>query len=229
MADNQHGGHRERVREKFKRSGFSGFLPYEILEMLLFYAIPQKDTKPIARELLSVFGSLSGVFDADIDDLMQIKGVTENCAIYIKMIPKLMNVYAANRQQNIVLDSSDKAREYFIGQFTAITKEQFRVVCLNSRLEIIGQKIIAEGSQSAVSFDIKRMCEFIFKCRCDSVFIAHNHPCGDILPSQDDISSTRRLFQALSNVGIRLLDHVVVSGSGEAISMRESGFFTMFE
>lgn len=229
MSGNQHSGHRERVREKFMRSGFESFLPHEILEMMLFYVIPRADTKPLAHELIKTFGSLSAVFDAEIEDLIKISGISENRAIYLKMIPKLINAYTSSRSENTILDSSDKARKYFIDQFTAITKERFLVVCLNHSLEIVGQKIIAEGTHSSVSFDIKKMCEFIFKCNCDSVFIAHNHPYGDILPSQDDISSTRRLHQSLSNVGIRLLDHVIVGGSGDAISMRESGFFSMFE
>lgn len=227
---NSHGGHRQRVKERFMQSGFDGFLPYEVLEMLLFYVIPQADTKPLAKELIRTFGSLSAVFDAEPEELMRISGISENRAVFLKMIPQLVNVYTIDRSRCIRLDSSDKARKYFIDQFTAITKEQFRVVCLNSSFEIIDQSIIAEGTHSAVSFDMKKMCEFIFRCRCcDSVFIAHNHPYGDIHPSQEDVSSTRRLYQSLSNVGIRLLDHVIVSGAGNAVSMRESGFFSMFE
>lgn len=229
MGGNQHEGHRKRVKEKFLQSGFEGFLPHEILEMVLFYVIPQADTKPLAHELIKTFGSLRGVFDADIEDLVEIKGISENRAIYLKMLPKLINVYTSERARNIVLDSSDKAKRYFADQFTAVSKEQFIVVCLDSSLEITGQKIIAEGTHSSVTFDIKKMCEFIFKCRSDTVFIAHNHPYGDVLPSQDDISSTRRLHQSLSSVGIRLLDHVIVGRSGEVISMRESGLFSMFE
>ena len=209
MADNVHKGHRERVRKKFIKTGFTGFADHEKLELLLFYSRPRIDTNAIAHNLIDKFKTIGGVFDADFDMLKEVDGVDEATAVLLKMIPAL-------------------SKEYVKNQFLGENVENVRIACVDDKLRLVDCAVISEGTPGTVAVNIRKIVEFTYKNKCESIIIAHNHPNGDLIPSDEDIKATSDLFRTLKPVGIMLLDHIIVAG-GQAISLKESGAFTLLK
>ena len=215
MADNVHKGHRERVRKKFIKTGFTGFADHEKLELLLFYSRPRIDTNAIAHNLIDKFKTIGGVFDADFDMLKEVDGVDEATAVLLKISLTSMGNYKT-------------ACEYFKNQFLGENVEKVRIACVDDKLRLVDCAVISEGTPGTVAVNIRKIVEFTYKNKCESIIIAHNHPNGDLIPSDEDIKATSDLFRTLKPVGIMLLDHIIVAG-GQAISLKESGAFTLLK
>lgn len=222
-----HKGHRQRTYQKFLKYGFDAFATHEILEMLLFYAVPRKDTNPLAHELINKFGSLGNVFDADIEELTG-AGLTVNGAILLKTIPQLMNICATENNDNIRIDSTAKAQEYFKNRFLGVKTEQICLACLDSSMRLISCELVSSGERTRVSLSPRKVAEIALRNKCRSVFIAHNHPFDDAVASDNDIVSTRTLYSSLTAIDIELLDHIIV-GKNRAISMKETGTLSVFD
>lgn len=228
MSENIHKGHRERMRKKLIQSGFDGFTNHEILELLLFYSRPRIDTNAIAHRLIDKYKTISGVCNADIEDLKEIEGIDEASAVLIKMIPLLAKEYMNSSSNSIHMSNYNTVCEYFKTQFLGETVEKIRIACLDDKLRLISGKIIAEGAPGGVGINIRRIVEFTYKNKCENVILAHNHPHGDIIPSDDDIKATAEIYNTLKPVGINLLDHIIVA-DGQAISLKESGAFSLLK
>lgn len=226
--ENVHEGHRRRLRERFLKTGLEHFESHEILELLLFYARPRIDTNEIAHALIERFGTLSCVFDADIQDIAAVKGVGESGAVLIKMIPQLASAYTVSQTQNAVMDTSKKVCQHFYNCFIGVKIEQLRIVCLDDNLRIVSGGIVVEGTVSAVPVNVRKIIEFTYRSGCELIIIAHNHPNGLAAASEADIAITNQLYTILKNVGIKLLDHVVVNRD-RASSMYDAGYFSMFK
>ncbi len=215
MADAEkdlHGGHRKRVRYRFLNSGFDQFEDHQILEMLLFYALPRMDTNELAHRLINHFGSLSGVFDASVEELTSVKGVAENTAVLLKMIPPLARVYLTDKQQSHpVFDSPQKIGEYLVERFVGRTNETVLLLCMDSSLRLLSCELIAEGNNTSAHVDMKKVVERAIRRNASCVILAHNHPRGLALPSNEDILLTREAKRTLSALEITLLDHVIVA------------------
>ena len=176
MSENIHKGHRERMRKKFIQSGFDGFTNHEILELLLFYSRPRIDTNAIAHRLIDKYKTISGVCNADIEDLKEIEGIDEASAVLIKMIPLLAKEYMNSSSNSIHMSNYNTVCEYFKTQFLGETVEKIRIACLDDKLRLISGKIIAEGAPGGVGINIRRIVEFTYKNKCENVILAHNHP-----------------------------------------------------
>ncbi|MCR5138021.1 MAG: DNA repair protein RadC [Oscillospiraceae bacterium] len=216
-------GHRERVRRRYLDREVDGFEDYEVLELLLFYAIPYKDTKAMAKDLLAHFGSLHEVFDASVGELRD-AGVTENTAILLNLIPKLNQRYENSkmRELTVIRSTVDAGREA-CGYFRNRQEESVRMLCLNAAGKVLKRLEIAKGDVNAVHFPIRRIVETAINSKAVSVLLAHNHPGGTLTPSQEDLAATEAASKALETVGIRLLDHLIVSGD-RYCSLREDGY-----
>ena len=228
MADNVHKGHRERVRKKFIKTGFTGFGDHEKLELLLFYSRPRIDTNAIAHNLIDKFKTIGGVFDADFDMLKEVDGVDEATAVLLKMIPALSKEYVNSKISLTSMGNYKTACEYFKNQFLGENVEKVRIACVDDKLRLVDCAVISEGTPGTVAVNIRKIVEFTYKNKCESIIIAHNHPNGDLIPSDEDIKATSDLFRTLKPVGIMLLDHIIVAG-GQAISLKESGAFTLLK
>lgn len=228
MAENIHKGHRERVRKKFIKTGFAGFADHEKLELLLFYSRPRIDTNTIAHNLMDKFKTIDGVFDADIDMLQEVEGINEATAVLIKMIPALSKEYFSSKSHLIPMGSYQTVCEYFKNQFLGENVEKVRIACVDDRLRLVDCEVISEGTPGTVAVNIRKIVEFTYKHKCESIIMAHNHPNGDIIPSDEDIKATADIFRTLKPVGITLLDHIIVAG-GQAISLKESGAFSLLK
>ena len=220
----QHSGHRERVRRRFLDEGLDGFKDYEALEMLLFYAVPRQDTKVIAKRLIDQFGSLQAVFHTPPERLMQEAGLTEATAALIAMLPQLARkIEEQQAQENARIRSTLDAGRDVIAMFRGRQDESVRILCLNASGKVVRRARIAEGDVNAVHFPIRKLVEEALACKAVSVILAHNHPGGTMAPSQEDLDATKAAKAALETVGIRLLDHLIVSGDNYC-SLREEGY-----
>lgn len=229
VRENVHINHRSRLKNKFIDNGFSTFLEHEMLELLLFFSIPQADTNPTAHRLIEKFGSLKGVFDAPIDTLMTIDGIGTNSAILIKLLPSLMHEYLKqeNREQ-LFIENQLQAKSYVEKLFSGVSLESFYVICLNAKSEIVDTKEMNSGTASKVDVQIRQITDYILKQNCDRIIITHNHPTGEKEPSNDDIRMTQKLFNSCVLNDIDILDHIIYSPSG-IYSFAENGLMNQIK
>lgn len=209
---NLHEGHRQRLKNRFLESGLDSFQPHNILEMLLFYSIPRKDTNDIAHELIEKFGSLSGVFDANIEDLVKVDYITENSATLIKMIPAISRAYLMDKSSHIKqLNNVEIIKEYLLGLFHGEKNEVVYVLFLTNGFDLISHYKLHEGSVNSTAIDVRRIMEYVIKTNASMIILAHNHPNGSVFPSMEDIETTGRLMTMLSPFNVPVVEHFVVN------------------
>ena len=229
MADNKkantniHRNHRQKVREKYYASGFRGMAPHNILEMLLFFGIPYKDTNPIAHELIDRFGSLSAVFEASRTDLVQIKGMTENAACLITMILPLYQKYSQElvKRRPKFKDVEEMASFLRTLYLDNNNIERVYVLCFDAKETLITYRIIGEGDISSSNFDMRKLASVVLETNAASVVISHNHPHGVASPSHQDGIATSSIAVFLHTLNVNFLDHIIVSDKNY-FSMRNS-------
>lgn len=217
-----HDGHRQRLKDRFLREGLDGFTDIQVLELLLFYAVPRRDTNPIAHALLERFGSLAKVLDAPVVKLTQVDGISENGATFLKLVREIERRYALSQGEEIILNTIDDCCEYLSRFFKGKKNETVFLLSLDAKLKMLSCREVGEGSVNYASVPIRRVVEMALDDGATSVILAHNHPSGIAIPSNDDIQTTRRLAMALSTVEIQLADHIVVA-EDEYVSMVQSG------
>ena len=212
--DNPHKGHRKRLREQFLKNGLESMQPHQVLELLLFFSIPQADTNVYAHNLLDRFGSIAGVFNAGFDELQTVNGIGENSATLIKLIPQLYARYATSAFEGIKLKSSQDMCRFFIAQFYGVTIEETRLVCLDDMMNIVLNSKLSSGDPGSVACSPRKIVETVIKSGCNQCILSHNHPKSSCEPSKEDYSVTMNLQRLLREIGITLIDHVVVGRDG---------------
>lgn len=218
-----HDGHRERLKERFNKEGLDNFEPHNVLELVLFFAIPRRDTNELAHKLIERFGSLAAVFDAPVGELTKVEGIGESAALLIKLFPAVAAKYKADRDANFkIIDSSDAAGAFLTPKFFGKTDELVYLICLDSKRKILYDGIIFEGSVNSTNISIRKIVEITLRYNATSVIIAHNHPGGIALPSKEDIGSTEKMKSVLNGVGISLIDHIIVADD-DYVSFADSG------
>lgn len=223
-----HDGHRDRLRSRFLEHGLDSFNELNALELLLFYAIPRKDTNPIAHALLDRFGSLHGVFDAGIRELTEVEGVGESAAALIKLIPQIVRKsYISRCDSNPVITNSKEAAEYLVPRFLYEKDEFILLLCLDSRKRLISCTEIGRGVVNSVDINVRRIAEIALKSRASYIMISHNHPDSTVLPSREDDYVTHQVYNTMQSIGIPLMDHIIVSGE-EYSSYFDTGMLGMY-
>ena len=221
--ENIHQGHREKMRQRFLKSGLEGFADHEALELLLYYAIPRQDTNPIAHALMDRYGSLSAVLSAPVEDLQKVEGIGESAAILLRLAPLLARkARLAESEKETILNSSERAGRYLLERFAGETHEVIYQLCLDRKGKLLACKRLAEGGVAGADLNIRQLVSNALLTSASAVILSHNHPSGVALPSQQDLLVTRQIQEALSPLNIRLADHVVVADS-DYVSMAESG------
>ena len=224
MATSIHKGHRERLKSRFLEEGLDNFTDIQVLELLLFYAIPQKDTNPIAHALLSRFGSLSQVLDADAEELKKVPGISDHSATLLRMVTEISRYYQVNgAQQTKVLTTLDDCGNYLVPYFFGRSNESVFLLCLDAKCKVLCCREVGEGSIHCASISVRKIVETAISSNATTVILAHNHPSGVALPSMEDVQTTRRVAAALSAVEVHLADHIVVA-DGDFVSMVQSGY-----
>ncbi len=219
-----HDGHREKMRQRFLKGGLESFADHEALELLLYYAIPRKDTNPIAHALMDRYGSLSAVLTAPVEDLRKVEGIGENAAVLLKLAPQLCRkARMADAEQETVLNSSERAGAYLLERFADARNEVVYQLCLDRKGKLIACKCLGEGGVTNAELDLRRVMENAILTSASAVILAHNHPSGIALPSEDDYTTTDRVKKALQTIGVQLADHIIVA-DGDFVSMADSGY-----
>ena len=223
--DNIHAGHRERLRRRFRDEGLTHFDDLHILELLLFYALPRRNTSPTAHALLKAFGSLAAVLDARTEDLMKVGGIGESTALYLHLFPQVMQRYLQERNSGgNALTTPAQCGQYLLSCYFQERDEVVYLLCLDAKCKLLDCSLIHRGSINAASISVRKIVEQAIRCNASSVVLSHNHPSGVALPSQEDLATTRQLQTALDAVGVTLSDHVIVAGD-DYVSLKETGFF----
>lgn len=218
-----HQGHRERLRQRFLRSGLEAFAPHEALELLLTYAIPRRDTKPIAYALLSRFGSLHAVLQASAEELRQVEGVGESAAVLIAMMSPLFRAYRRSLEEETdVVKNYFQSVRYCEALFEGERYEKFYVICLGNGMKRLNTALIASGDVTEVRVYARHILSALTQCNALGAVITHNHPSGIARPSGEDIALTNSISALLDGVGIKLYDHVIVAPT-ETFSFRRGG------
>ncbi|MDD3693515.1 MAG: DNA repair protein RadC [Oscillospiraceae bacterium] len=222
MSSKLHDGHRQRMKQRFLRDGMRGFEPHQIVEMLLFYGIPRKDTNEIAHTLIENFGSLSGILKASYDDLLNVKGMTPGAATLLCFCGQLIREYFDSEiSKDMVLDSTEKIGQFILPKFFGEHNEKVLLVCMDNKCKVLHSSFVSEGSMNATEIHVRKILEQAIRNHATAVVVAHNHPSGFAIPSIEDQHSTRALVNALHIVGIHLVDHIIVA-EGDFVSMRST-------
>lgn len=209
-----HEGHRDRLRERFLSDGLDGFEDHQVLELLLFYAIPRADMNPIAHRLIKRFGSLSAVLEADAKDLASVDGLGSKAAAFLTLIPQVTRRYFHDRvaHPRKRLDNSEAVADYLVPLMAGRSEEVFYALCLDSQLRVLAPVLLSEGTVKDALVHPRHVVEAAIRHRAASVILAHNHPGGTARPSNQDHRLTKHLVQALGCIDVRVLDHVIVAG-----------------
>lgn len=221
--ENLHKGHRMRVKERYLKEGLDSFQDHQVLELLLFYAIPMKDTNELAHLMIKEFGSLPLLFEARPEEIAKRCKVTENVAILVSLIPSLARRYFQGKWgDKPVLDSSKKAGEYAVTLFTGRTYEVFYLICLDTQNRVIHAALVHEGTINEAPVYPRIIVETALRHQAHSIILAHNHPGGSLNPSRADIDVTQRIKTALNPIDIKVIDHILVAGT-RYMSFAEQG------
>ena len=218
---NIHAMHRQRVKKKFQQIGLADHPEHEILEFLLYYCIPYKDTNPLAHDLINRYGSLAGVLDASYYDLLKVPGVGEHTALFLTSLPQVLKYYTMTKWDEAPYFASPEIYgAYAVNLFMDLTKEEFYICCLNAAGRLIKSEKLGSGSLDAVNIYIREAVEIVLRHKAKYVILMHNHPSGNLLPSAQDLMLTQNLWKAFNNLNIDVIDHVIVGG-GKYFSFKE--------
>jgi len=216
--------HRQRLRQRFEKSGFQGFHDYEVLELLLTYVIPRKDTKPIAKELIKRFKHLPGVLSSDVRQLAEIDGIGPQAEQFLKTVDALIGFYFDQKalSGDIQFTQLSQLVDYFKATIGHNPNEVMRVLYLNSQNRLIGAENLGEGTVSETVVLPRKIVETALKQHATTVIIAHNHPGGLPEPSENDNTITQQIKNALQTVNITLQEHIIIA-EGSFYSYRQNG------
>jgi|BioPla2DNA2_1021312.scaffolds.fasta_scaffold08839_3 DNA repair protein RadC len=218
----ENSGHRQRLKERFLKEGLKSFRDEEVLELLLFYVQPRKDTKKQAKELVARFETLEGVLIAEPELLTQIKGVGSESALFLKLMGELgRRLYSGTRRKKKKISSIEDALEHLKPLFMLKKREEVHILCLDSDKKLLATRLISEGIANQAEINVRRAVEESLRFGSVSVILAHNHPGGSAEPSFEDEETTRKLKDALGLLGIELSDHIIIAGD-EHYSMAAS-------
>jgi DNA repair protein RadC len=219
-------GHRKRLCARYVRASDTALEDHELLELLLTFAIPRLDTKPLARRLLERFGSLNTVLGASSRQLQEVCGIGPRAALLIGLVvPLAARSLAASRNERITLTTPEDAGEYFRTKLNNLQVEQVHAAYVNARNAVTAVECLQEGTVDHSTIYPRQVLERALLHKASGFLLAHNHPSGDTSPSQQDIHLTEGLVQAARSLGVRFLDHLII-GEGEPFSFRRRGLMS---
>ena len=212
------------MRQRFLKGGLENFADHEVLELLLYYAIPRQDTNPIAHALMERYGALSAVLNAPVEDLKKVPGIGESAAILLKLAPQVNSrARLADAEQETVLNTVSRVGAYLLERFSGERNEVLYQLCLDRKGRLLACKRLGEGGVTNVDLNVRLLMENAILTSASVVILAHNHPSGVALPSDDDRAATKRAKDALDTIGVKLVDHIIVA-DGDFVSMEQSGY-----
>ena len=216
-------GHRQRLRERFLNGGPDALADYELIELVLFMAIPRRDVKPLAKTLLTTFGSLSELMAASIEELIKINGISENTAVAIKTTHSISSrAMKQELKQKPVLNNWTRLMDYCHATMAHEKKEHFRILFLNKKNELLADEIQGSGTVDHTPAYPREIMKRSLELGATAIILMHNHPSGDSTPSQADIDLTHQIIRAADPFNIHIHDHIIISRNGYS-SMKNKG------
>ncbi|MFQ6752306.1 MAG: JAB domain-containing protein [Clostridia bacterium] len=220
---NPHAGHRQRLKEKVRKADLEILSPHEMIELLLTYTIPYKDTNPIAHEMLSIYGSIDKCIDAHYTDLQKIKGIGKETALFFKIISNLLDIYKKSKDADAgysISNTADGVR-YFLKHYSIKLTETFIIFGLSKTRRIVCTCEIKGADDASINLDMKKLTDILSMDNVYSIFMVHTHPNGEPNPSQEDILATEKIYNACTALNVSLDDHVIISNSKHFSFARE--------
>ena len=207
--------HRKRLRDRFQKAGTEGLHDYELLELLLTYAMPRVDVKPVAKALIKRFGGLAGTMDATRVELEAVAGMGPVSATLIRAVKEVLSTYMAERmRKRDVLSSPSAVIDFARVKLAGLAHEAFMVIYLNVKNEVIEHEVLNEGTLDRAIVYPRKVVESALIHHSASLILIHNHPSGHPEPSQDDKRLTRSIVEAARTLEIRIVDHIIVGRDG---------------
>ena len=212
FGSNPHKDHRTRLKRRFLDEGLDNFEEHNVLELALFFAIPQRDTNELAHELIDRFGSLSGVLDASFDSLLEVDGIGEHAATFLKLLPEISRRYMLEKIPNkFNISNMEQIARYLVAKYAGETEEVAYLILFENGANLIDCVKIHRGNINSSSFNIRKAIEVAISKKAAAVIISHNHPNGRAVPSNDDINTTNTIRNAFSFLDITLAAHMLVA------------------
>ena len=210
-----HEGHRERMRNRFRTEGLENFADHEILELMLYYVLPQKNTNEVAHELIKAFGSFDKVLEAGIGSLIQVKGIKESSAVYLNIICGVIRRYEMlkNTEKNLSIRNIDDVGNFLVHYYTGMTVERFIALLFDRQNRLSKIVIVSEGDANGAQVNIQNILHDAIVWESAAVVVAHNHPSGELMPSPEDYITTQKLTRAFDLMEMNFIDHILVAGN----------------
>lgn len=213
------------MMQRFRTEGLDHFDQVQVLELLLFYCIPRKDTNELAHKLIDRFGSVSRVMDASVSELMKVPGVGEYVATFLHLTKEAGRYYQVDSaQKGVQIKDTDDCGNYLLPYFIGRQVETVFLLCLNANCNVICCREVGAGEINSAVISPRTVVEIALAEKASTVVLAHNHPSGVALPSQEDVMTTRRLAAALATVDVALFDHLIVADD-DYVSLAQSGLY----
>lgn len=220
-----HDGHRNRVKERFLKEGVLRMQEHEVLEFLLFYCIPRRDTNVIAHNLINRFGSLAKALDAPLRELKKVDGIGDNAAVFLQLVKAICGYYSISKGKEArALSSIEACAAYIKPYLHGLKDETVMMLCLDAKCMVIDCLKVGEGSVNTAAVPIRKIVDMAIATNAVSVVLAHNHPGGLALPSLEDVATTKEIARALRYVDVVLSDHIIVA-DGECVSLAASSIY----
>lgn len=213
----------EYLRKRYLKYGQSGLTPRDSLELLLGYCYTGQKLFQVMDALIDRFGSVDNIINAECRDLLEVPGITESSAVLLAVMPKLHRLNASARTASSRILDPASACEYFTEVFRGVNVEQFKVACLDDAFSVRRCVTAAKGTTFGVGINADALLKDIIKTGCRACVVAHNHPGGSCMPSEADVTSTRRLISALREAGIDVLDHIILGRDGARSMLGSAG------
>jgi len=211
--DNPHSNHRKRMRARYRKQGFEGFADHEVLEFILYYCYPRRDTNAIAHNMIKQFGSLHHLLESDVETIMTALNCTEGIAVFLNMMPKLAQRFFRNKWgSNVTIDNWNIAGEYVIDLFFGVNVEKFYVLCLDARFRLINAVLISEGTVDESAVYAREIIGAAIKNNAVKIILVHNHPGGSLKPSKNDNEVTRLIVDGTKIINLKIADHIIAAG-----------------
>lgn len=215
--------HRERLKQKFASAGVDGLHDYEVLELLLSFSIPRKDVKPLAKTLLKEFTSLKGIMDAEPAELARIEGIGSHSIALIKLVKEIGSLYLQEKAgEKIQIGCTSELLNFCRMKFGGLKDERFCVIHLDAQNRMIDMVTIQEGIVNQAVVYPRKVLESSLKKKASSIILVHNHPSGQVRPSEADIRLTKLIKDTASVLDIAVHDHIII-GENKIFSFREEG------
>lgn len=217
MSDEHKKGHRERLKTRFRKGGVKALADYELLELLLMMAIPRRDVKPLAKSLISEFGSYAEVISASPERLMEFNGVGENVVTALKLAEASAQMLSQGKiMEKPVLSNWQALINYCTSQIAYKKNEQFRVLFLDRQNRLIADEKMQEGTIDHTPVYPREIIKRALELGSSAIILVHNHPSGDPTPSREDIEMTKKIAEAGKQLGVMLHDHLIISKGGHS-------------